>query len=173
MALIKCKECGSSISDKADKCPICGAPVPKHSSAGTLVLLVIIGFAIVMYYSSGDDDGSASSSSKPTPTCKSDDLKCLVNDGGGFVGASVYCKAPVEKLASHDMKWTDGTFESKFSQANWAPEGKGAIRYFGDKAKFQNGFGAYTNVVYACDLALDNKTVLNVQIMSEGYLPSD
>lgn len=26
MALIKCPECGSSISDKAEKCPHCGLP---------------------------------------------------------------------------------------------------------------------------------------------------
>jgi len=26
MALIKCPECGNSISDKAEKCPHCGLP---------------------------------------------------------------------------------------------------------------------------------------------------
>ena len=34
MALIKCPECGKSISDKADKCPHCGIPAEyftKHS----------------------------------------------------------------------------------------------------------------------------------------------
>jgi len=27
MAMIKCKECNEEISDKAEKCPKCGAPV--------------------------------------------------------------------------------------------------------------------------------------------------
>lgn len=30
MALIKCKECGSMISDKAKKCPKCGCPTTKE-----------------------------------------------------------------------------------------------------------------------------------------------
>ena len=29
MALIKCKECGKEVSDKALQCPNCGAPVKK------------------------------------------------------------------------------------------------------------------------------------------------
>lgn len=29
MALIKCKECGDQVSDKAASCPKCGAPVAK------------------------------------------------------------------------------------------------------------------------------------------------
>lgn len=29
MAIIKCSECGKKISDKATKCPSCGAPVDK------------------------------------------------------------------------------------------------------------------------------------------------
>lgn len=51
MALVKCGECGSKISDKATACPKCGAPpsVAKQKSRsyglwGVLVLLVLIGF---------------------------------------------------------------------------------------------------------------------------------
>ncbi|HCI3908997.1 TPA: zinc-ribbon domain-containing protein, partial [Pseudomonas aeruginosa] len=29
MALIKCKECGAQVSNKAKACPSCGAKVPK------------------------------------------------------------------------------------------------------------------------------------------------
>lgn len=32
MAMIKCSECGKEISDKADKCPNCGAPVLQNST---------------------------------------------------------------------------------------------------------------------------------------------
>ncbi|MDF2608941.1 MAG: hypothetical protein K0R92_415 [Lachnospiraceae bacterium] len=31
MALITCQECGKEISDKADKCPNCGSPIPYKS----------------------------------------------------------------------------------------------------------------------------------------------
>lgn len=33
MSLIKCKECNNEISDSADSCPKCGAPVPKPPGA--------------------------------------------------------------------------------------------------------------------------------------------
>lgn len=31
MALIKCKECGHEVSDKASACPNCGCPLEKES----------------------------------------------------------------------------------------------------------------------------------------------
>ena len=49
MALIKCKECGHEVSDKADKCPNCGAPVPKKSSAGGVVIILLLGLTALMY----------------------------------------------------------------------------------------------------------------------------
>jgi hypothetical protein len=104
------------------------------------------------------------------PACKPDDLQCLGDQGIG--AATVYCKDPIERLATHDVKWTDGFFEMKFSRFRWASEGNGAITYIGDKAEFQNGFGAYTPVIYECDLARDNKTVLDVRA-EEGRLPSE
>ncbi|MHB1230180.1 MAG: zinc-ribbon domain-containing protein [Halothiobacillus sp.] len=184
MAMIKCKECGANISDKAATCPHCGAPVAPMTQAnknhiGCLpsLLIVVVATIGIVYYLSNNPDAdtqSQASSDKNAPSiCSSTDLDCLINKGGGFVAAGVYCQEPIEKLALHDMKWTDGTFDSKFSLAKWAPEGNGVIEYIGDKAKFQNGFGAYTNVVYACDLASDNQTVVNVKIIRDGYLPSD
>lgn len=49
MALIKCKECGTEVSDKADKCPNCGAPIKKGIDClpGCLIIfivLIVIGF---------------------------------------------------------------------------------------------------------------------------------
>ncbi len=38
MALRPCKECGTQISDKAANCPQCGAPVPKGTSKGALIV---------------------------------------------------------------------------------------------------------------------------------------
>lgn len=53
MAMITCKECGKEFSDKADKCPNCGAPVeipqaPKKMSKCLLISL-IIGAAYLIY----------------------------------------------------------------------------------------------------------------------------
>ena len=30
MTIMKCHECGKDVSDQAEKCPACGAPVPKE-----------------------------------------------------------------------------------------------------------------------------------------------
>lgn len=40
MALIKCKECGTEISNKAESCPKCGAKVSKSSKFGTLITVI-------------------------------------------------------------------------------------------------------------------------------------
>lgn len=42
MALVKCKECGAKVSNKAKSCPSCGAAVPKSTSAFTWLVLVLI-----------------------------------------------------------------------------------------------------------------------------------
>lgn len=37
MALIKCKECGEQVSDKAASCPKCGAPIAKKNKEQRLL----------------------------------------------------------------------------------------------------------------------------------------
>lgn len=174
MALIKCKECGHEISDKATSCPNCGAPLSKVQQqnvgcaqvmgAGFLVLIAIVTIGAIF----SDDSDKKSDSATTQTECAKTDLQCLGNKG--VIAAGVYCVEPIEKLAIHDVKWTDGTFDFKFSKFAWKDETKGVITYFGDKAEFQNGFGAYTPVTYACDLAPDNQTVLDVRIVSEGRM---
>lgn len=66
------------------------------------------------------------------------------------VEASVRCRRPVERLANYSMEWTDGFLESKFSRFRWSPLGNGILVYIGDTARFQNGFGAWQNVIYEC-----------------------
>lgn len=63
MALIKCKECGSTVSSGAKACPSCGA-APKRM-VGTLSGLIIIGVAI---YAFANIFGSGTS----TPIAKRD-----------------------------------------------------------------------------------------------------
>lgn len=178
MALIKCRECGAEISDKAAACVKCGAPVKSaKAKPQTGCLPVIVGILIVfgaIWAIGGSGSGSSPSSSTETPatksageTCKADDLSCLGNKG--IVGASVYCPRQIEQLAKHSVKWTDGAFEMKFSRFRWSNQKNGEITYIGDKAEFQNGFGAFTPVIYQCDMAADNKTVLDVRVV-EGRL---
>ena len=100
--------------------------------------------------------------------CEKDDLQCLGN--AGLINAGVYCKDKVEKLAKHSVKWTDGWADSKFSRFGWRNKEDVVITYVGNKIEFQNGFGAFTPMIYECDLASDNKTVLGVRA-EEGRLP--
>lgn len=174
MALTKCRECGTAISDKAAACVKCGAPVKKQATkaqsfVGGVVILGLVGWIASELFSGSS--GSPPAPEKPAQTevaCKSDDLQCLGDKG--VVAAGVYCKDDVERLATHSVRWTDGTFEMKFSRFRWADQKAGVITYLGDKAEFQNGFGAYTPVTYECDLAPDNKTVIDARVR-EGRLP--
>lgn len=53
MALIKCKECGETVSSKADTCPKCGAPFKlrvKGPSGCMMILLVLIGVIFTFYF---------------------------------------------------------------------------------------------------------------------------
>jgi endogenous inhibitor of DNA gyrase (YacG/DUF329 family) len=40
MALVKCPECGSEVSTKAENCQHCGAPVPVPESLGYRILYI-------------------------------------------------------------------------------------------------------------------------------------
>jgi hypothetical protein len=101
--------------------------------------------------------------------CNTDDLQCLGDKG--TAAAALYCKAPIERLATHVVKWTGGTFETEFSWFRWTDEPGGPITYIGDKAEFRNDVGVYTPVIYQCDVAGDGKTVLAVRATAGRLLP--
>jgi hypothetical protein len=69
MALVKCKECTAEISDKTDKCPQCGAPAKKRTSAFTWIITIVVLLWVIGYISggSGGDTGSSvSAASAPS-----------------------------------------------------------------------------------------------------------
>lgn len=93
--------------------------------------------------------------------CKQD-LTCLAKDN--FASATVYCGTYIEKLAKYDFKWTDESwFEQKFSHFRWKNKENGVITYIGDKAMFQNGFGAWQAHIYECDFDTKSEKVLDVR----------
>lgn len=184
MALLKCHECGATVSTEAKACQSCGAPPRKPMSPivkyGGGFLVVTVGLGVVAsFFIPNDAPKAAAPQPQPTapvaavaeapakPSCASDDLQCRGNDGS--IAAGVYCRKAVESLAKHSMRWTDGFLEPKFDRFRWKGEVGGAITYVGNKAEFQNGFGAYTPIIYECDLGPDNKTVLGVRAR-EGRL---
>ncbi|MDC7831626.1 hypothetical protein [Pseudomonas benzopyrenica] len=170
MALKPCKSCKHLVDPSAKTCPNCGVSKPgvsaKEQLIGTLILLAIIG--VVFAKCSGSDSDSGKESASPTPkTAKVDDATCKADlqcwGDKNSVGASVYCKDPVSRLAKYSFRWTDGTFETKFSHFRWLNKGKGTVTYIGDKIEFQNGFGAYQSHVYECDFDPASNTVLAVR----------
>lgn len=81
-----------------------------------------------------------------------------------MVGATVACVSGIERMAKYDQRWTDGMLEPKFSHYRWRDQGRGLITYIGDKAQFQNGFGAWSNMIYECDYDPTTDRIADVRI---------
>lgn len=165
MALVKCKECKKEVASSAKVCPHCGVKNPATKTSHALIglgALVLVIFAAVKCSSGGDDAKSADAAKQAADdaACKTD-LQCWGDKN--TVGASVYCKDDIERLAKYSVKWTDGTFDMKMTRFRWKDKANGVLTYFGDKAQFQNGFGAWQNVVYECDFDPASKKVLDVR----------
>lgn len=122
------------------------------SKVGAVLGLVVV--AIILAKCAFGED-SPEEQKKAEQSCAKDDLQCIGNKG--VVAAGIYCKDAIERLAEYSVKWTDGTFETKFSRFRWNDKDKGTVTYLGDKAEFQNGFGAYDQVHYECDLGEDGR----------------
>lgn len=68
MALIKCKECGTEISDKAKTCVKCGAPVStfisdEKAGFGCLVVIFLIGMAAWYFWPASGNKSTVSNAS--------------------------------------------------------------------------------------------------------------
>ena len=86
-----------------------------------------------------------------------------------IVDAIVNCNPEIEKQAKYSFKWTDSWLEQEYSRYSWG-ETKDVINYYGDTLKFQNGFGAWQNVIYVCQFDTVKKIVLKVGVEA-GRLP--
>lgn len=174
MALKPCRECKAEVSTEAKTCPHCGVanptkvpPSAKDTLIGGVIVAVVVAIGVTMCGDSDADKTAAASKRAADDATCAKNLQCQGDKGS--ISAGIRCKSHVEKLAKHSMQWTDGTLEPKFSRFRWKNEKEGLITFVGDKAQFQNGFGAYTNVVYECDLDRSLSQVLDVRVR-EGRL---
>ena len=72
MALIKCKECGTEVSSKAETCPKCGARVAaKPMGCGTFIGVIFLGGIIISVFSSIFSSGTGSVTSPPSTSSPS------------------------------------------------------------------------------------------------------
>ncbi|CAN7595629.1 zinc ribbon domain-containing protein [Variovorax paradoxus] len=139
----------------------------KETVIGAIAVAVVVAIGLSMCGDSDADKAAAESKRSADEAACAKDLQCQGDKGS--ISAGIRCKSHVEKLAKNSMKWTDGTLEPKFGHFRWADKPAGSITFIGDKAQFQNGFGAYINVVYECDLDKSLNQVLDVRVR-EGRL---
>ena len=188
MAIVSCRECSKSVSSLARVCPHCGisapgepltvdpappVPVPvigtkiSNIEAAAIITVAIIGVIGMGLYDHYKPVRARTAVADSAPVCPKSDLQCR---GSNTLGsAAVYCSAHIERRAQHAVRWTDSFLEPKFSRFRWRDPLAGEITYIGNKVEFQNGFGAFTPIIYECDLASDEKTVLDVRVQ-EGRL---
>jgi hypothetical protein len=95
------------------------------------------------------------------PVCR-DDLQCWAKKN--LAAATVRCTAAVVRQAKWDHEWTDGWLEEKFDHFRWEDRRGGSLVYVGDHIKFQNGFGAKSNMIYACVYDPEKGQVTNVSV---------
>lgn len=131
-----------------------------------LVVFAVVGAIVLLWAALELAGGGADDRAAKEVACRAD-IGCLAEREASAAG--VYCAGDVEKLAVHSVHWTEG-FGARFSRYRWKDQAAGVITFIGDRAEFQNGFGAYTPVTYECDFKPDTKTVLDVRA-SEGRLP--
>lgn len=176
MAMGKCRECKKDVSTNAKTCPHCGIGnpgiSPSQSLVGGIVALVVLFFVLKACFGSCSDSTAHNSAS--TTTAAPEPVKCAANDlhcvgEKHSIAASVHCPDMIERMAKHTHEWTDGVLEPKFSHYRWADQTQGVVTYIGDKVKFQNGFGAWTNMTYECDLDANTEQVVDVRVR-EGHL---
>ena len=79
-------------------------------------------------------------------------------------GGNYSCSNAVEKSAKYQFEWTDGVLEQKFSSYDWYDKENKLVTLYGNKAKAQNAFGAYKNVIYSCTFNADTGEIINILI---------
>lgn len=172
MALIKCRECGNEVSNKAKNCPQCGAQVKRNDFGCGSILAVV--FIIVLFAAIfGEEDSAAPTSAtvdddKPEVSEKPCDSDACLSDRF-MIDASVACKPYIQKLSKYQYEWLDGWTMPTFSRYSVSREGDVAITYFGDALKFQNGFGAWSNIIYMCKYNTSTGLVMDY-MAEEGRL---
>lgn len=176
MAMTTCRECGKEVSTEAKSCPHCGVAAPgkkpasvKDGLLGLAIMAALVGFGVYSCSDSDDDSAAkAAAAAQRDAACKTD-LQCLGDRA--TITAAGPCKREIERYAKNSAQWTDGALEPKFSAFRWLDPKSEKLTLFGDKVQFQNGFGAWINMRYECDVDMspDLPSVIAVRV-AEGRM---
>lgn len=164
MAMDVCKECGASVSTKAKTCPHCGAGSPTRTgeAARAGCVSVLIAFGLLIGF--GDYGPTEEQEEISKQRCGLS-AKCWTDKH--YVDATARCAMAVERSAKYDHEWTNGFAIPRFEATRSRAKGEGHISFGGDKARFQNGFGAWQNVSYECDYDPETQSLLDVRVDTE------
>lgn len=179
MALIECYECGREVSSEAEACPHCGAkprkleiPINKPINPMKIFVGVVVGFFVLLFLISNISPNKEPSNSEQVSDSiakENKDAECLLDlkcAGDKFTAESnAYCRGLLEDNAASIAKWDfkigeGGFFDFLFDKFRWADSSHQQIIYIGNKAKFQNGFGAWQRVGYSCSFDVATKRPL-------------
>lgn len=168
-ALKPCKACKQQVAYNAKVCPHCGAKDPGITSTnkfmGFVGLVVVVA---VLGYACSPNEKNIQQAAEMDAACMKD-LQCLGDKG--TIAAGMLCPMEIEQHAKGAVKWTDGTLEPKFSAFRWKDQNAGIVTHVGDKVQFQNGFGAYVNIAYSCDLDMKQNPPVVLHVTArEGRL---
>lgn len=147
----------------------------KIFSLCCLALLIAYPFVFLMLPSSNDSEESSElemaqavarheANMRQEEVCRAE-LNCWSRRH--MLHAAAACKRGIEAQAKWQAEWTDGASRPMFSRHAWANEPDGHIVYFGNQVKFQNGFGAWRRVDYACTFDTRSRAVVEVSVGGE------
>lgn len=118
MALVKCGECKTEMSDKAEKCPKCGAPAKKKTSLLTWLVVGIFGLGIIGAISGNNSSTSSTetttdstvdaTASTPAPekvAVEPDTPKWSYTNNPDAVSGKDSIEASLESINKHEMEF--------------------------------------------------------------------
>lgn len=164
MGALKCEKCGADMKIADSECPACGEKVKPASGAAIVLMLTVVGLAVwgtVSFVS--NFRAKVAANAKPVLSaadCRKD-LACWAERN--LIDASAPCTKAIEARAKWQVEWIDGILEPKFDRFK-AGETASVVIYMGDKVKFQNGFGAWGRMRYACYFDTDKGAVDSVLV---------
>lgn len=160
---LKCKKCAKDICTSDKKCPHCGVVGPAIVWLPLKAFLILFSLIFIIKSCVGESDEDKSAR---LIECKKS-LKCwsMQNE----LNAIMKCQSSVDRFAKYSTEWTDSITKPIFKGNEWANEKEGIIRYLGDTVKFQNGFGAWTNMIYMCEFNPATSMITHIEV-KEGKI---
>lgn len=145
MALVKCKECGSEISTKAESCPKCGAKIKKKGmGCGSLLVIVILAFIVIAMITPSTPTSTSSSAGEAAPSTAPAPREVVSNSSWD---ASV---RQVEHYLKSNLKDPDSYDGMEWSSVTKLDAGGFMVRH---KYRAKNSFGGYIieNQIFTLD----------------------